>query len=316
MKVKSTYSPIEVGAFPTTIEFSHVLSEKSGRSIYIKHEDQADQIGSGNKVRKINYLFEYLHKQGINHIIADGTTQSNSLMSLVHYAKIQGFSTHCIVYGDTSMIGNYSLIARDATTVTHLDKWDAAKIEKARADITGRLEQDGSSVYSAPTGLSSPETLRAGMDIADEIFNYERQSDISFDDIIVAAGTGSTVAGLSYKDQKNTGTNRVVGAVIANNADFFKNECRKYFTKLGENELALPEFDQNALGRGYGLHTQADERLQRSLLESGEFYDSVYMLKTVKCALNRALQSTRDSAILVIHTGGNNQRAAVEEVHR
>lgn len=313
-KISKPYSSI--GVFPTPIKYSDTLSTMINRPIYLKHEDEADSISSGNKVRKLRYLFNYLRENKIDHVIADGTTQSNSLMSLATYAKEFGITTHLILYGDQAMKANHKIIADYATDIQYLREWNADDIRRLRENTTAKLVKQGNRVFNAPTGLSSNETVYAGCDIADEVHSQEQELQVSFTRIYVAAGTGSTVAGLSFRDQQLSEANRVIGVVVANSASYFKHATSKYFEHLNgvssSNDLKLPYFTESALGAGYAQASDRDRELQNELLESGLFFDSVYMLKVIKAALTDTEVPGNDP-VLIIHTGGNNQQQLLED---
>jgi D-cysteine desulfhydrase len=295
----------------TRIELSHALSELTGRPVYIKREDLADTVCSGNKVGKIMYLFDDLRNKHVTDIIADGTTQSNSLMSLSHYAPRYGFNTHFIVYGSKDKIANYREISKKHNQLYQLDTWDDDAISRLRRQITESISQAGGLAENIPTGLSSPKTIQAAIDIANEISDFEHLSNVSFDRIFVAAGTGSTVAGLSYGDQMNTSKNRVVGVVVANNLGYFEKETAQYFLhlskQLNQPTLHKPSFDVSMIGSGYAQFTSNDTELQRRFYKQGVFFDNVYMLKTVKALLGYAETSRSSRPLLLVHTGGYNQ---------
>lgn len=298
--------------WPAPIEYCEPLSSLCGRDVYLKREDFADDIGSGNKVRKLEKLFPRLEAAGVKHIILDGTTQSNSCMSVAFYAPLYDITPHLILYGSTEPRGNYAKILASQANVHLLPEWDPARIEEERRMIVDHLSANGAQHYVAPTGLSSAETVDAGRDIATEITDQEKFLDVEFDDIYVAAGTGSTVAGVAFQDALLGHSSRVTGIVIANDAAFFKKVGTHLYDSMSDGNHTdtphLPAFYEGALGEGYGAAAREHLPLQKDLQDKGYFFDSVYMLKVCIGAIQLSRENELGSPALIIHTGGNNQQ--------
>ena len=298
-------------AWPTRIEYCAPLSLLCNRGIYLKREDAADDIGSGNKVRKLEKLLPCLQATGVRHIILDGTTQSNSCMSVAFYAPQYGITPHLILYGDTEPKGNYAKILASAAEVHLLPEWDPSLIAEERKTITATIAAD--LYYDAPTGLSSSETVSAGRDIVSEIVEQEEALGIVFNDVYIAAGTGGTVAGAAFQDALLGHTNRITGIVVANNSSFFRDTTARLFGHMADGDGTyipdLPQFYEGARGGGYGVATSEQLLLQKELRDKGYFFDSVYMLKVCAAAiqLSREKHSSREPA-LILHTGGANQQ--------
>src|SRR5689334_11114929 len=82
----SADSRAKLGNFPTRLSQSAELGALLGVDVWLKHEFEADSYGSGNKVRKLEFLIPEIMRLGYSGIIGDGTTQSNNAMALAMYA--------------------------------------------------------------------------------------------------------------------------------------------------------------------------------------------------------------------------------------
>lgn len=299
--------------FPTPIQHCPAISELSGVSVFLKREDLADSIGSGNKARKIPKIINYLKSHGIMDVICDGTTQSNSCASLAYYAQKNGITSHLIVYGDTRPVGNYKSMIDNKADLSHIGDWDPEEIAVQRLAVIKRLKASGRQVLNLPTGLSCELTVSGSAEIAREIHEYEAATGTVFSDIFVAAGTGSTVAGLAFEDGIITQAQRVRGAMIANDATFFSSEIQLYYDYLvqidNQKGRPAPPTLLDATYGGYGSVTEEVSELQSYLSRQGLQFDITYMAKTIACAIKYIREHPENKAPrLIIHTGGNDHQ--------
>lgn len=303
----------EFGKAP--IEFNSTLTEMARRPLYLMREDYSDEIGSGNKVRKLHALAPYLVEASVTDIILDGTTRSNSCMSIAYYAQSFGIRAHLILCGDKMPTLNHRIMLESGADIRYIGKWNPDEIQKQRVDMKRAILQAGGIVYDAPTGLTDENTVTAGCDIAEEIAIFENgsvQMHLQFDDIYVACGTGGTTAGIAWKDAERHNPTRVRGVLVANDTRFYEAVTRKLYDTLGDRARPLPYFDDTQLGGGYEHNSPSQLVLQKALIEKGIFFDTVYMLKVVSAALEHSIKDMRHGAGLIIHTGGGNQARTQE----
>jgi len=298
----------EFGSAP--IEYCPVLSELACRPLYLMREDYSDEIGSGNKVRKLHALAPYLARLSVTDIILDGTSQSNSCMSVAHYAPSLGIRAHLILTGDKTPTENHHIMINSGADIRYMGTWDPDEIQKHRLDLRDAIIHAGGVVYDAPTGLTDENTVTAGCDIAKEIALFESdstQAGVDFQDIYVACGTGGTAAGISWQDAAQHAPSRVRGVLVANDIQFYEDATKGLYDSLGDVTRSMPFFDDTQLGGGYEQNTPEQLTLQKKLVKQGLFFDTVYMLKTVSAALEHSVRESRRGAGLIIHTGGSNQ---------
>ena len=100
---------IRLGNFPTKLSRAPAeLCAELGVDLWIKNEFEADSYGSGNKVRKLEYLIPKLLRSGDHGLVVDGTTQSNCAMALALYGPRFGLSVDLVLYGPTTRVGNFA----------------------------------------------------------------------------------------------------------------------------------------------------------------------------------------------------------------
>ena len=70
-------TPIQLAQTPTPLEFLERVSVDLGVSVYVKRDDLTGMGLSGNKVRKLEFLFAEALAEGADHVLTCGAIQSN-----------------------------------------------------------------------------------------------------------------------------------------------------------------------------------------------------------------------------------------------
>jgi len=284
--------------------------------LWIKHEFEADGFGSGNKVRKLEFLLASVVDGGYSGVVLDGSTQSNCAMALALYAPSAGLTVDLILYGDTCRSGNYLDVLRSAADVTVLPGWSPADIETARRKITDR--RGGSRLYDLPTGATNEVTVFASIELAHELADQEDALEISVDHVVFPTGTGGTQAGLEMGRALLGKPWSMFGVAIANDATFFQHVTgslsrhRLIAPVLRGTQTQLqPHTHVGAIGPGYGIPLDGTFTEISSLRRRfGLVFDSVYTYKAF-VGLRQLIDAgmiERGSTVVFLHTGGTNER--------
>lgn len=309
---------IQLGRFPTRLVRNAALSDELDVDLFLKMECEADFIGSGNKVRKLEYLMHAAKAEGVTDLIIDGSTSSNSCMALAYYAQKFEIKSHCILSGQQTYQGNHALIMRYASNAIHIGSWSEDKIAQAYMRLEQNLARNGAKSWRVPTGVSNTLTAFAGFDLMEEIMMQARDAKLSVDHIIVPAGTGSTLTGFDMAQHVHGENLHMHGAAIANDERFFRDQTAQTYRQLadqGVGDFTGQEQSrysiQNMVGPGYGKNKTKDlteiDRIERL---SGVFFDSTYMFKTYQ-SIARLLEEKRiqrGESVVLLHTGGMNER--------
>ncbi len=181
-------------SLPTPI--SHHELEFAGRSrtIAVKHDDQTSPIYGGNKIRKLEYIFQRASERGAMRVATFGTVGSNHALATAIIAKSVGLGCTCFL-ADQKPTANIPGIL-DAhlalgTELVHvgggINRLDVYRHYLHKRKV-GVIPLGGSS------WLGAVGFVNAGMEIAAQIDAGELETP---DRIYMANGTMGSVAGLA-----------------------------------------------------------------------------------------------------------------------
>lgn len=307
---------IGLGNFPTRLVRWPHLGASIGVDLWIKHEFEADAFGSGNKVRKLEFLLASVVDGGYSGVVLDGSTQSNCAMALALYAPGVGLTVNLVLYGDSRRSGNYLDILRSGADVTVLTEWSPADIATARQEMAAR--RGGDRLYDVPTGATNEVTVFASIELARELACQQDVLGINVDHVVFPTGTGGTQAGLEMGRALLGRPWSMFGVAVANDAAFFRHTTNLLSRRplmapvlRGGQARLRPQTLVGALGPGYGIPLEntvtAISWLRRRF---GLVLDSVYTYKAF-VGLRQLIDTgaiERGSTVVFVHTGGVNER--------
>ena len=184
-------------SFKSTINQS--LEPLKGHTIIIKREDLIHPIVSGNKFRKLKYVFKSLEEKSDTTILTFGGAFSNHLAAVAAAGKLADIKTIGIVRGE-----EWENKIEASTTLSYSKSQGMELFCVSRADYDLK---EGSGVVrdlqtQNPSTRIRPEggTGTLGVKGCEEIL---QKSDTEFDVICSSVGTGGTLAGLINKSAPN-----------------------------------------------------------------------------------------------------------------
>lgn len=323
---------ISLANLPTRIHRLDKLSEKLGKNIYLKRDDETGMELSGNKVRKLEYAIAEALRQNATTLITTGALQSNHCRATaVAAAKLGLKSVLVLVQGDTNPPnGNYLLDLMLGAKIVTISKEEYVNnryqiMEKIRMDLIGQGEKG----YIIPTGASNGIGMFGYIEAIQEIMEQEKEMNLHFDAIVDTVGSTGTYAGLVVGNALYQGGFDILGFSISDTrAEFQKQSyenilhCCDYLSyglpqKLTPETMGISQDDLWILdeykGRGYGLNEPEDYEFIREFAQKeGIFLDPVYTGKAMKGLVREIEKSQKNPQhplnncenILFIHTGG------------
>ncbi|WP_181346902.1 1-aminocyclopropane-1-carboxylate deaminase/D-cysteine desulfhydrase [Thalassobacillus sp. CUG 92003] len=292
---------------PTPINF---YENYFSNNIYIKRDDLTDFALGGNKVRKLEYfIYEALYN---NHdcIVTYGGTQSNHCRLTAAAASKYGLKV-VLVLSKTenfSTGGNYFLYSLFDSEIVWTDINDVPlAIDSTLAELKNR----GYSPYFIQGGGHGELGTHAYKVAYDEII--EDQSNINFDYIFLASGTGTTQAGLEVGKNIVQAETNIVGISVARNnergKDVIFNSISDYCSSQ-ELNLSIKKddliFDDSYIGKGYGdIYHEVTQTIKNVAKKSGIILDPVYTGKAFYGMLDTLWKKNiKNKNIMFLHTGG------------
>ena len=274
-----------------------------GLEVFVKRDDLIDDLVSGNKWRKLKYNILAAKNGQFPRILTFGVAYSNHLVATAKACHIAGFESIGIVRGE-------ELTSESNETLKRCSEFGMQLHFVAREDYVLRddksyIEQlhiDFPNTYIVPEGGSN----FYGLSGCQEIWKDVPQD---FTDVFVAAGTGTTAAGILSGMPEHCHLH----VCSALKGDFLKDDIARKLEYGFHNE----EFTEHCINRmtlyseeifgGYGKHTpQLFDFMQFVNEEFNLPLDQVYTAKAFY-RLYQMIQNEEfgsSSKILFIHTGG------------
>ncbi len=292
-------------AIDTAQSREEFLLEHHGVRIFIKRDDLIHPDISGNKWRKLKYHLQDFYSGSYQQILSFGGAFSNHLAALAALGKITGIPTYAMVRGDE---------AGDSPTLDFCTRmgmeWEGISRKdyqlKDNPEFLQGLKDLRPGLYIIPEGGKGAAALRGCAEIVDELVNQ-------YDGIALAAGTGTTAAGLLA----NSLSPQIFLYSALKGGSFHKSAIAKYLDEY-QAHYGLGSLPADWLNRKLILRTDYHfggfakinsdlvRFMNRFYEQHGLKLDPVYtskllfgLLKDIEEGLFKA-----GSRILVLHSGG------------
>jgi len=181
-------------SIPTPISHHEIELPAGNRSVIVKHDDQTSSIYGGNKVRKLEYLFQRAKERGAKRIATFGAVGSHHALATAIFARELGFECTCFLAHQKPAPGIPSTLNMHLRLGTELVRYGGGIDQK---DLFRRYLQNrrtwviplGGSCWLGVVGF-----VNAGLELAAQIQSGELEVP---DRIYIANGTMGSVAGLA-----------------------------------------------------------------------------------------------------------------------
>ena len=303
---------------PTPLEILPLSPNPDSRiEIFIKRDDMTGSILSGNKIRKLEFLFYDLISKKTNVVITCGGVQSNHCRAVAALCAASGIECRLVLKGrePSTPDGNYflsRLFGAKAKFITSGEYEES--VDDIMRDLTGRYKARGKRPYVISEGGSDPLGVWGYIKALEEIKRQAERAKIKIDAIACAVGSGGTYAGL-YLGNKMTGWDiKILGFAVSRNAIYFQKRifdiCLAVEKDLGRNLNINPEefdIDDRFIGPGYArIGPVETDFIGNVARNSGIVLDPAYTSKALLGLFSSITEGRfrKGSNIIFIHTGG------------
>lgn len=159
-----------------------------GVSLFVKREDQIHPLFGGNKYRKLKYNLSAFQKGKFSDLISFGGAFSNHIHALAHACALYDISAVGIIRGEYDPANPTLREVQEAGMKLHFVSRSSYREKENHPDIQ-RILSDYPRPYLVPEGGSNQLALKGVAELMAEC-------DEPYDYIFLAAGTGTTAAGL------------------------------------------------------------------------------------------------------------------------
>ena len=321
---------LSLANLPTKIERLNRWSDECGKNIYVKRDDQTGSEWSGNKIRKLEFAVQEAREQGCNLLITCGGIQSNHCRATVSVATYLGMKSAVLlrISEEPPVEGNYfldRLLGADVRFCTR-DEYREHRGEIMQEMADGYAAQ-GYKPYIIPEGASFGVGTLGYYYAMKEIVEQEKTLGVRFDTVVVATGSGGTLAGLQLSNLVNGYGKRVIGVCVCDDEAYFQEiasrisrDALPYLEAQGEisqmeaaswmERIKPSDFElfEEYVGIGYALSRPEElEHIKRMARLEAVVFDPVYTGKATYGMVNELRVGGRlrsSENILFIHTGG------------
>ncbi len=290
---------------------------KSKIEIFIKRDDLTGSILSGNKIRKLEFLFYDLISKKSDVVITCGAVQSNHCRAVAALCAMSGVECHLVLKGkepktaDGNFFFDKLLGAKNKFVTVREYENDNIGIMKKLAN---RYKAKGKKPYIIPEGGTDPLGLWGYVKALGEIKKQSDKARIDIDTICCAVGSGGTYAGL-YLGAKIINWNvNILGIAVARNSRYYQkiifDNCVLFEKNMAKNLNINPEefdIDDRFIGPGYGkIGPVETDFIKNVARNSGIILDPAYTSKALLGLFHNIADGKfkNRSKVVFIHTGG------------
>lgn len=309
-----------LGHLPTPIHKWNLPNLPTNTEVYLKRDDLSGMQLSGNKVRKLEFLMADAVAQGADCIITIGGIQSNHCRATAVAAKYLNLDCYLILRAskvvvdkDPGLTGNLLVERLVGANVQLISKEEYAQIGSVNLtnDLKEKLVKEGRKPYVIPVGGSNSLGTWGYIEAIREIEQQVQATTgrIKFDDIVVACGSGGTIAGLSLGSWLGTLKAKVHAFAVCDDPDYFYNFVQDLIDglKAGVDSHDIVNI-QNAKGLGYAINTSEELKFVKEIATAtGVVLDPVYSGKAAYGMMKDMAENPKNwegRKVLFIHTGG------------
>ncbi|XAR53147.1 D-cysteine desulfhydrase [Bertholletia excelsa] len=309
-----------LGHLPTPIHKWNLPNLPKNTQVWLKRDDLSGMQLSGNKVRKLEFLLADAVAQGADCVITIGGIQSNHCRATAVAAKYLNLDCYLIlrtskvlVDRDPGLTGNLLVERMVGAHIDLVSKEEYAEIGSvALTDmLKEKLMNEGRKPYVIPVGGSNSLGTWGYIEAVREI-EWQLQTangNGGFDDIVVACGSGASIAGLAIGSWLSTLKAKVHAFSVCDDPDYFYQFVQGLLDGLEGGVCSHDIADiQNAKGLGYAMNTSEELNFVKQIAEiTGVVLDPVYSGKAAYGMMKDMAESPEKwegRKILFIHTGG------------
>ena len=312
---------IPLADYPTPLEHLPRLSAQLKREVFLKRDDVLGPGLGGNKTRKLEYLLADAQQRGSRKVVTFGGLQSNHARLTVAAARKLGLEPHLFYFEKRPRPFTGNLLLNELMGAhMHFIPFGGGGDGSMTIEVTNRLVHLLAWLrlgrhYFIPVGGYSWRGCLGYVRSAVEIDSQARALGIENAHLVLAAGTGGTLAGLLAGLMLMGSSISLLGIDIGvlwkdfpvSLAHITGEICKR----LGENRVFaasdIPLMERMYAAPRYGVPSEAcREAIQRLARTEGILLDPVYTGKAFAGMLDLIEKGKLGSnePIIFLHTGG------------
>ena len=310
---------VELARAHTPLQPLPRTSDALGVEILVKRDDLTGVELSGNKVRKLEFLFAEAEDLGADTVITCGGEQSNHARATAMAAARRGLRAHLVLRCDDpqrppATTGNILLDRLAGATITWITRADWRERNAIMAREADLLRKAGRNPYVIPEGGSNATGswgyIACAEELVDDLSDLPERSTT----IVYACGSGGTGAGLVLGAKLHDLPARVAGVNVCDDRDYFVKAigsiCADFRARWPHSPVVWDsdiEIVDGHVGLGYAKSRPEELATIRDVCRrDGLVLDPVYTGKAFHGVVTELARDRRrfGDRIVFVHTGG------------
>jgi D-cysteine desulfhydrase len=282
---------LSFGSYPTPLRKLEALSDEA-HEIWVKDDGQSGRLYGGNKVRKLERLLALAQRNGAKRLLTLGAAGSHHVLATCLFGRSLGLSTRAIL--SPQPWSRHAEATLRAGLNAGLSAAPAASGVAALARFRGERQAGDFIIGPGGLGLEGTWSYRLAVD---ELRNQLARTDVAqFDGIFVAAGSGSTAAGLLAGVLETNVAKRVVAVQVTPNPALRSLILGQALYALWRRGRSVPpiaawralEIEERFVGQGYGHAIEAGNSASKLARSFGLELEPTYTAKAFAAVVERA----------------------------
>jgi D-cysteine desulfhydrase len=308
---------LQLAYLPTPIQKLERLSARwDGPAIYIKRDDLTGMAVSGNKVRKLEFSAAKALREGCTVLITCGGGQSNHARATAAVAAKLNLGCHLVLSGqpDQAQQGNLFLDRLLGAEITFLPDAGLHDFTDTMQTLADEYASKGEKPMVIPLGASDATGTLGYAWAVQEMMAQFADMQWTPDHIVVACGSGGTLAGLLLGQELFGLTSRIWGVNVTADGDYFRRKVVEILADFGREYgyTARVQADEvhmldGYVGVGYAISGEAEMSLiAEAARHEAILLDTAYTGKAFYGMAQeiRKGRFKKGESLLFLHTGG------------
>jgi len=284
----------------------------AGVDVALLRLDQYHALLSGNKYFKLKYNLRRAKALGCRRIVSFGGAFSNHIHALALAGQAEGLETVGIIRGEPSSANNATLsdAAAAGMALHFVDR--ATYRDKNTPTYLRQLEQQFPNSYIVPEGGGNVHGVRGCMDIA-TLINAATTNPV--DTVVVAVGSGSTLAGIvaGFALGNSAAVTELMGISVLKNAFSLDRQVADHLAQMrGLEEWPAP-WNPPQWRINHDFHGGGYAKVSRQLAHFIHYFKGHHSIELEPVYTGKLLLALyllidrgqiRNKNVVVVHSGG------------
>jgi D-cysteine desulfhydrase len=317
MMIKRFPKSLDLAMKPTPTERLKNLPQlPQGFEVFIKRDDLTGFCLSGNKIRKLEFIFYDVLKKNADTLITCGGFQSNHARATAILGTRFGLKSVLVLFGEDSPVldGNLFLNKLVGAEIKYIPQDRYEELDAIMAELSSKFKKEGRRPYIIPEGASNELGVWGYIKASLEIKGQLDRMQLKIDKIVTAVGSGGTYAGLFLGSKMFDWQVQIYGINVKDTARIFEDRIYELMMITKERFKLKVSFAKEEIkiidgyvGEGYAKSKKEELHLIKQVAENtGIILDPVYTGKAMYGLLDQLKEErfSKEDKILFLHTGG------------